>query len=113
MRHQSRKIATIFSAFPTFPSGCLETPRKGVKEIVEANSISPGQGPLAEDRTQFGPFIDYKTLRGRLPLCDRTLRELIRKGVLPSIALPGGRKRLFYWPAVEAALRRFQRGGVS
>ena len=39
-------------------------------------------------------FIDYATLKERLPYCDRSLRELIRKNVIPSIVLPGGRKRL-------------------
>lgn len=51
-------------------------------------------------------FIDFATLRPRVPLCDRALREKIRKGVIPSVRLPGSRKRLFWWPAVQAALLR-------
>lgn len=56
-------------------------------------------------------FIDFKTLMKRFPLSERTLRELVRKAVIPSIILPGSRKRLFYWPTVEAAMRRHQSGG--
>ena len=42
---------------------------------------------------------------------ERSLREAIRKGVIPSITLPNGRKKLFFLPSVIAALRRFQTGG--
>ena len=61
-----------------------------------------------------GGFCDFKGLHSRLPFYSaRSLRELIRRGVIPSIVLPGGRKRVFHWPSVEAALRRHQTGGVQ
>lgn len=53
-------------------------------------------------------FIDFNTLHSRIPLCERTLRDQIRSGDIPSILLPGSRKFIFHWPSVEAALRRRQ-----
>ena len=61
--------------------------------------------PQNESATTPG-FIDFATLRPRVPLCDRALREKIRKGIIPSVLLPGSRKRLFHWPTVQAALLR-------
>ena len=69
-----------------------------------------GAAPALPTTTQSAPppegFIDFATLRPRVPLCDRALREKIRKGVIPSVLLPGSRKRLFHWPTVQAALLR-------
>ena len=55
--------------------------------------------------------IDYSRLKGRIPVCDRTLRSWIRTGKIPSIKMPGSRRRLFFWRDVEAAMRRHTRGG--
>jgi hypothetical protein len=57
-----------------------------------------------------GSFIDFKNLNARLPYSPRALREIVRKGIIPSIVMPGGRKRVFHWPSVEAALKRRQQG---
>lgn len=51
-------------------------------------------------------FLDFKGIAQRIPLSERALRDAVRKGTIPSIKLPGGRKRLFLWKDVEAALRR-------
>ena len=51
-------------------------------------------------------FIDFATLTTRVPYSARRLRDLVQNGSIPSIRLPGGRKRLFDWSAVAAALRR-------
>lgn len=56
-------------------------------------------------------FLDFKGLLDFVPLGERTTRELIRLGVIPSIRLPNGRRLLFSAEAVEKALLRFQRGG--
>ena len=59
-------------------------------------------------------FCDFKGLHALLSFYSaRSLRGLVRRGVIPSIVLPGGRKRVFHWPSVEAALRRHQTGGVQ
>ena len=58
-------------------------------------------------------FSDFKGLQSHLPFYSaRSLRDIVRRGVIPSIVLPGGRKRIFHLPSVDAALRRHQVGGV-
>jgi len=60
-----------------------------------------------DSRSNGTPLLDFKGLAARVPLSERALREAVRRGLIPSILLPGGRKRLFVWRDVEAALRRF------
>lgn len=55
-------------------------------------------------------FIDEKQLLSRLPVSRRTLFNWRNSGKIPSVRL-GGRRILFHWPSVEAALLRHQRGG--
>jgi predicted site-specific integrase-resolvase len=55
-------------------------------------------------------FIDEKQLLARLPVCRRTLFSWRTSGKIPYVRL-GGRRILFHWPSVEAALLRYQRGG--
>ena len=55
-------------------------------------------------------FIDEKQLLARLPVSRRTLFNWRRTGKIPCVRL-GGRRILFHWPSVEAALLRHQRGG--
>lgn len=55
-------------------------------------------------------FLDFPGLAERVPLGERSLRQAVADGRIPSIRLPGGRRLLFFWPAVEKALLRFQRG---
>jgi predicted site-specific integrase-resolvase len=56
-------------------------------------------------------FIDEKELLKRLPVSRRTLFTWRYSGKLPFVNL-GGRRNLYHWPSVEAALLRQQRGGV-
>jgi hypothetical protein len=67
---------------------------------------------IEQKETENHPFIDFADLKQRVPMCERSLREAVRKGIIPSIILPGSRKRLFHWPAVEGALKRHQQGGT-
>lgn len=46
-------------------------------------------------------FLDFAGLRTRVPLSERTLRNLLANGVIPHIRVPGGRRILFDWPSVE------------
>ncbi len=55
-------------------------------------------------------FIDEKQLLSRLPVSRRALFNWRNSGKIPSVRL-GGRKILFHWPSVEAALLRHQHGG--
>ncbi len=69
---------------------------------------------LDSNASQQSAFTDFVGIHARLPFYSiRSLRDLVRRGVIPSIVLPGGRKRVFHWPSVETALRRYQTGGES
>jgi hypothetical protein len=57
-------------------------------------------------------FIDQKQLLARLPISRRTLFNWRMTGKIPCVRL-GGRRILFHWPSVEAALLRHQHGGQS
>ncbi|MEK7781409.1 MAG: helix-turn-helix domain-containing protein [Verrucomicrobiota bacterium] len=56
-------------------------------------------------------FIDEKELLKRLPVSRRTLFSWRASGKIPSVRL-GGRRILFHWPSIEAALLRSQKGGI-
>ena len=55
-------------------------------------------------------FIDFTELSRHVPLCERSLREAIRRGKIPSVRLPGARRIIFHLESVELALLRMQRG---
>jgi len=67
---------------------------------------SPNSSPREPD------FIDEKTLLKRLPVSRRTLFSWRTTGKIPFVRL-GGRRILFHWPSIEAALLRMQTGGVT
>jgi predicted DNA-binding transcriptional regulator AlpA len=54
-------------------------------------------------------FLSENELLTRLPICRRTAFNWIQQGKLPCIKI--GRRKLFHFPSVEAALLRLQRGG--
>ena len=72
-----------------------------------AMNSEPKQTPSSE-----AGFIDEKQLLARLPVSRRTLFNWRMTGKIPCVRL-GGRRILFHWPSVEAALLRHQRGGQS
>jgi hypothetical protein len=57
-------------------------------------------------------FLNQKQLLARLPISRRTLFNWRMTGKIPCVRL-GGRRILFHWPSVEAALLRHQHGGQS
>jgi hypothetical protein len=71
-----------------------------------ASSAATG-GISPELLAMFWAFTD---LCNQVPLGPRTLRDGIKKGWIPSIRLPGGRRLLFDPPSVRAALLRLQTG---
>ena len=52
-------------------------------------------------------FLNQKQLLARLPISRRTLFNWRTTGKIPCVRL-GGRRILFHWPSVEAALLRHQ-----
>jgi hypothetical protein len=78
----------------------IEDMKRTVEDIKRTHGIERERVPANDG------VIDYPALKARIPVCDRTLREWIRKGIIPSVRLPGARRRLFFWKDVEAALRR-------
>jgi len=53
-------------------------------------------------------FLDEKGLLQRLPVSRRTLFNWRESGKIPSVKI--GRRCLYHFPSVEAALLRLQRG---
>jgi predicted DNA-binding transcriptional regulator AlpA len=62
----------------------------------------PKQTPSGE-----AGFIDEKQLLTKLPISRRTLFNWRASGKIPCVRL-GGRRILFHWPSVEAAILRYQ-----
>lgn len=52
-------------------------------------------------------FINEKQLLAQLPISRRTAFNWVQTGKLPCVKI--GRRKLFHWPSVEAALLRQQR----
>lgn len=80
---------------------------QGTLTVDQAKCLTKPQIPLPPR------FTDFPGLAAAVPLGERTLREEIKKGHLPAIKMPGGRRLLFHMPSVELALLRFQRGGIE
>lgn len=77
---------------------------------AQSLAASPTQAP---ERPVPSGLLDLPGLLARVPVSERTLRAEVKKGRIPAIRLPHGRRLLFHWPSVEAALLRHQRGGVE
>ena len=75
------------------------------EKLAATNSIEKKAVPAG--------FLDFVGLLLAVPLGERTLRTEIKKGHIPAIKMPGGRRLLFHWPSVEKALIRYQKGGIS
>lgn len=57
-------------------------------------------------------FINEQELLRRLPVSRRTLFSWRMTGKIPFVRL-GGRRVLFHWPSIEAALLRNQKGAAQ
>ena len=58
-----------------------------------------------------GVFINEAECLRRVPVFRRTWYSWRMAGKIPNIKL--GRRTLYFWPAVESALLRMQRGGAE
>jgi hypothetical protein len=85
----------------------IRTPPASAGVWDNGSRTGPNQAPADE----MG-FIDQRQLLARLPISRRTLFNWRVTGKIPCVRL-GGRRILFHWPSVEAALLRHQRGGQS
>jgi hypothetical protein len=86
--------------------------------VIEAEIIDENQNQTRlpreyERRWETGEelkaFIDQVELLRRLPISRRTLANWRTAGKIPSIVI--GRRVLFCWENVSAALRRLEKGG--
>jgi predicted DNA-binding transcriptional regulator AlpA len=78
---------------------------RNASRTPSASTDASGNGESGESN-----FIDQKQLLAKLPISRRTLFNWRTSGKIPCVRL-GGRRILFHWPSVEAALLRHQRGG--
>jgi hypothetical protein len=88
-----------------------ETPKVAIgKSKLAANDNTPVR---SADSSQVATIVTAKELLHRYPIgCRKSLYNHCKAGSIPSIVLKGGRKRFFHIPSVEAALLRFQKGGL-
>ena len=79
---------------------------------AETAKTETAKPPVAA--TAPSPFTDFPGLVRHLPMYGaRTLRTLVKRKIIPSVRPPGTRKLGFFLPSVEAALLRFQKGGIE
>ena len=80
---------------------------------TETTTSNKADEAKAESKSAYADFIDEKQLLTRLPVSRRTLWQWRETGKIPCVRVPGGRRVLFHWPSVEAALLRRQKGGAQ
>ena len=60
------------------------------------------------------PFTDFDGLARHVTFYKRrTLRDLVKRKILPCVRVKSSRKLGFHLPSVDAALLRFQQGGIQ
>jgi len=77
--------------------------RKDFLSVMQPASLDAKENGVCGEQI----FIDEKQLLARLPISRRTLFNWRTTGKIPCVRL-GGRRILFHWPSVEAALLRHQ-----
>lgn len=96
----------------------MERQRGGVNRLntdpaTQGKNFTNIAGCLDKQPAALPPdFTDFPGLLAAVPLGERTMREEIKKGRIPAIRMPGGRRLIFHMPSVERALLRFQQGGI-
>jgi hypothetical protein len=67
--------------------------------VTQSNQMATAETP---------GFINEKELLKRIPVSRRTAFTWVQNGKLPCVKI--GRRKIFHWASVEAALLRLQRG---
>lgn len=78
-------------------------------------SLNPATGTIVKLKAEgedVGDIITPRICADRLFMSTATLRTLCKKGVIPSISLPGSRLVRFSWRSVQEALRRAERSAA-
>jgi hypothetical protein len=93
------------------------------QQQIKTPQVARGETKLAADLNsparntddfRSADFITSKEMLRRYPFgCRKSLYNHCKAGTIPSIVLKGGRRRYFHIPSVDAALLRFQKGGVQ
>jgi hypothetical protein len=95
-----RKIVVDKPRCRTKPEMSAET----AIEMTENNNITSAPSEAG--------FLDETQLLRRIPVSRRTLSNWKSRGAIPFCKLAGGRRCLYHWPTIEAALLRHQRGAL-
>jgi len=77
-----------------------------LKQFTQANPMTINQSSEKPDKSS---FITEMELLEKLKVSRRTVFSWRMAGKIPTVKL--GRRTLYHWPSVEAALLRHQRGG--
>ena len=108
VQHMENSIASLVSSLADVIRAELQA------SVNRQVSASPEMRVDSGCKNQLSPsFTDFDGLLKIVPLGARTVRERIKRGQIPSILLPGGRRRLFHIASVEKAMLRFQTGGIE
>jgi len=93
--------------------GQLTLDRKSLEQFLRSITTTAPTIQIASNQPQQpsgeSSFITEMQLLEKLSVCRRTLFIWRKSGKIPSVKI--GRRVLFHWPSVEAALLRRQRGG--
>ena len=82
-----------------------------VYQVGRGETTQPAADKQPATGTAHGAIIDEQECLRRVPVSRRTWFAWREAGKIPTIKL--GRRCLYHWPSVEAALLRQQRGGVQ
>ena len=89
----------------------VQTSNTPTADPQERVKLPPDYEPRLTPEKGFKDFLDEKEMLTRLPISRRTLQNWRQANKIPSIKI--GRRVLFCWDNVAAALRRLERGGIE
>ncbi len=84
---------------------------KKVMQVSDATRVTREHLDLHQETSLPGAFVDEAECLRRVPISRSTWFTWRRAGKIPAIKL--GRRILYHWISVEAALLRMQRGGAE
>jgi hypothetical protein len=79
--------------------------------VIPQPEATPAEPPVTNPPS---PFVGFADLARRYPFYgERTLRDLVKRKILPACRPPGSRKLVFHLESCDRALLRYQRGGIE